>query len=60
MRSVNLLFLFGIRGNLPEEWKESIIVLVCKKGEKTGRSDYRGVSLLPTVYKFYPTSCGQG
>jgi hypothetical protein len=36
---------------LPEEWKESIIVPVCKKGDKTDCSNYRGISLLPTTYK---------
>jgi hypothetical protein len=36
---------------LPEEWKESIIVLVYKKGDKTDCSDYRGISLLPTMYQ---------
>ena len=33
---------------LPEEWKESIIVPVCKKGDK---ADCRGISLLSTAYK---------
>ena len=36
---------------LPEEWKESIIVPIYKKGDKTGRSNYRGISLLLTTYK---------
>jgi hypothetical protein len=36
---------------LPEEWKESIIVSVYKKGNKTDISNYRGISLLPTTYK---------
>ena len=36
---------------LPEEWKESIIVPLYKKGDKTDCSYYRGISLLPTTYK---------
>jgi len=41
---------------MPEEWKESIIVPVYKKGGKTDCtstdfSNYRGISLLPTTYK---------
>ena len=36
---------------LPEEWKESIIVPVYKKGDKTDCNNYRGISLLPTRYK---------
>jgi len=36
---------------LPQEWKGSIIVPVCKKGDKTDCSNYRGISLLPTMYK---------
>jgi len=35
---------------LPEEWKESIIVPIYKKGDKTDCNNY-GISLLPTTYK---------
>jgi hypothetical protein len=36
---------------LPEQWKESIIVPIYKKGDKTECSNYRVVSLLSTTYK---------
>ena len=42
---------------LPEEWKESIIVPIHKKGDKT---DYRGISLLPTTYKILSNICSEG
>ena len=36
---------------LPEEWKESVIVPIHKKGDKTECNNYRGISLLPATYK---------
>jgi hypothetical protein len=36
---------------LPHQWKESIVVPIHKKGDKTDCSNYRGTSLLPTLYK---------
>jgi len=36
---------------LPEEWKESVIVPIHKKGDKTECNNYRGISLLQTTYK---------
>jgi len=36
---------------LPEEWKESIILPMYKKGNKTHCNNYRGISFLPTTYK---------
>jgi len=36
---------------LPEDWKELIIVSMYRKGDKTDCSNCRGISLLPTTYK---------
>ena len=36
---------------LPEKWKKSVMVPICKKGDKTDCSNYRGISHLPTTYK---------
>ena len=38
-----LILLFGTRRNLPEEWKESNIVPIYKKGDKTDCINYRGI-----------------
>jgi hypothetical protein len=36
---------------LPQQWKESVIVPIYKKGNKTDCNNYRGISLLSTAYK---------
>ena len=36
---------------LPEEWKESIIVPIYKTADKTDCSNYRDISLLSTTYR---------
>jgi hypothetical protein len=36
---------------LPQQWKESIIVPIYQKGDKTDCISYRGISLLLTAYK---------
>jgi hypothetical protein len=41
---------------LPEGWKESIIVPIYNKGDKTDCSNYRGISICQLHTKFYPTS----
>jgi hypothetical protein len=40
---------------LPEQRKESIIAPVYKKDDRTDCSNYRGISLLSTYTKSYPT-----
>jgi hypothetical protein len=34
---------------LPQQWKESIVVLIYEKVDKTDCSNYRWLSLLPTT-----------
>ena len=46
-----LINFFWNMEELTEVWKESITVLICKKGYKTDCSKYRGISLLLTMYK---------
>lgn len=36
-----------------ESWKEGIIIPIAKKGEGKGVEDYRGITLMPTLYKVY-------
>jgi hypothetical protein len=36
---------------MPDQWKESIIVPIHKMGNKTDCNNYRGISLLSTSYK---------
>jgi hypothetical protein len=36
---------------LSQQWKESVIVTIYKKGDKTDCDNYRGISLLSTAYK---------
>lgn len=40
-------------GKIPEDWKEGIISLIFKKGEKSEVGNYRGVTLMNTAYKMY-------
>ena len=43
---------------MPEEWKESIIVPADKKGDKTDCSNYRGISLMSATYVGWNFSSG--
>jgi hypothetical protein len=46
-----LIMLIWNKEELPHQWKESIVVPIDKKGDKTDCSNYRGISLLSTSYK---------
>ena len=46
-----LIIAISNKEELPEEWKESFIVPIYKKGDKTDCRNYRGISLLRTMYK---------
>jgi hypothetical protein len=45
---------------LPDQWKESIIVPVLKKGDKTDCSNCWGISLLSNSYKMLSNIFSQG
>jgi hypothetical protein len=46
-----LITLIWNKEELPHQWKESIVLPIHKKGDKTDCSNYRGISLLSTSYK---------
>jgi hypothetical protein len=46
-----LIKLIWVMEELPHHWKESIVVPIHKKGDKTECSNYWGISLPPTSYK---------
>jgi hypothetical protein len=46
-----LIYSIWNKEELPEEWKESIIVPIYKKGDTTNCSKYRDTSLMSTMYK---------
>ncbi|XP_025154644.1 uncharacterized protein LOC112588552 [Harpegnathos saltator] len=37
----------------PEDWKEGIIIPIRKKGKGEKVTEYRGVTLMPSLYKIY-------
>jgi hypothetical protein len=55
-----LIIVIWNKEELPEEWKESVVVPIHKKGDKTDCSNYRGISCLPNTYKILSNFCCQG
>jgi hypothetical protein len=49
--SHKLIIYIWNKEELPEEWKESVILPIYKKAGKIDCSNYRGISLLSTTYK---------
>ena len=45
---------------LPGEWKESFIVPIHKKGDKTDCNNHRGIHICQLRTKFCPIFCSQG
>jgi hypothetical protein len=45
---------------LPQQWKESIIVPIYKMGDKNECSNNRGIPLLQLYMKFFPIFLSQG
>jgi len=37
----------------PKEWSKAKIISIYKKGDRTDTNNYRGISLLDTIYKIY-------
>lgn len=43
----------------PKEWEEGIIMPIVKKGRGDETRDYRGVTLIPSLYKIYTAVLGE-
>jgi hypothetical protein len=50
----------GIKEELPQNWKKSVIIPDFRKGNNLDCSNYQGISLLSIPYRFYPLPFSQG
>jgi hypothetical protein len=48
------------KGEFPDQWKESVIVPVHKKGDKSDCSNFCGISVLSTPYRILCNILYQG
>ena len=55
MKLTELFRLIWISEEIPEDWGESIIVLIFKKGNRDLCENYRGVSLTPVISRMFAT-----
>jgi len=42
-----------IYGDIPEEWRTTVVIPIHKKRDRNNPDNYRGISLLNTAYKIY-------
>jgi hypothetical protein len=47
----NVINSFQNKEKLTQQWKESVIILIYKKGDKTDSRNYRGTLLLTVTHK---------
>jgi hypothetical protein len=61
LRSEIHIFVISVwnKEELPQLWKESIIVPIYKSGDKSDCCNYRGISLLPSTYKILTSILSQ-
>lgn len=50
---VDMMIQIWKKGNLPDDWKKSVIVPLHKRGKQDEANNYRGISLLCMAYKIY-------
>jgi len=43
----------------PEEWKEEVLISIMKKGQGMIVEEYRGVTVMPTLYKIYASASAE-
>jgi hypothetical protein len=57
MSAINkLIHYIWKKEELPYQWKESVIVPICRKDDATDCSNYRGISILLSSYKIISNS----